>query len=147
VQSSAADLPFSVRIPFVELLGFRLRRWEAGEAEVLFDPAAEHLNSFEVVHGGATMTLLDVAMAHAARSVQRDMGVVTIEMKTSFMQAAKGPLTARARLLHRSATLAFTDGEVRDAAGRLCAHASGTFRYVRRLPAADRTVHGFGSGA
>ncbi|MEW6694285.1 1,4-dihydroxy-2-naphthoyl-CoA hydrolase [Tepidimonas thermarum] len=134
VSSPAADLPLSVRIPFVELLGFRLRRWDDGEAEIAYDPAPEHLNSFGVVHGGASMTLLDVVMAHAARSVQRDMGVVTIEMKTSFMQAAQGPLVARARLLHRTATMAFTEGQVRDAAGRLCAHASGTFRYVRRLP-------------
>ncbi len=140
VSSPAADLPFSVRIPFVELLGFRLRRWAEGEAEIAFDPSAEHLNSFDVVHGGASMTLLDVVMAHAARSVQRDMGVVTIEMKTSFMQAAQGPLVARARLLHRTATMAFTDGEIRDAARRLCAHATGTFRYVRRLPAPGRDV-------
>ncbi|WP_143895122.1 PaaI family thioesterase [Tepidimonas sediminis] len=134
-------MPFSVSIPFVELLGFRLRRWADGVAELAYEPQPQHLNSFGVVHGGASMTLLDVAMAHAARSVQRDMGVVTIEMKTSFLQAAQGPLVARARLLHRTATLAFTDGEVRDAAGRLCAHASGTFRYVRRLPAPGRAVH------
>ncbi|TSE27567.1 MULTISPECIES: PaaI family thioesterase [Tepidimonas] len=140
MPSPEADLPFSVHIPFVELLGLRLCRWDEGVAEIALDPTGQHLNSFGVVHGGVSMTLLDVAMAHAARSVQRDVGVVTIEMKTSFMQAAKGPLRARGRLLHRTATLAFTEGEVRDAQGRLCAHASGTFRYVRRLPAADRTV-------
>ena len=41
-------------------------------------------------------------MATAARSVQPDMGVVTIEMKTSFMQAARGKLTAKGRLMHRT---------------------------------------------
>jgi acyl-coenzyme A thioesterase PaaI-like protein len=42
-----------------------------------------------VTHGGALMTLLDVTMATAARSAacNPDMGVVTIEMKTSFMRA------------------------------------------------------------
>lgn len=134
-------MEFQVRIPFVEHLGFRLVRWADGEAEIGFDPAPEHLNSFEVVHGGATMTLLDVVMAHAARSVQQDMGAVTIEMKTSFLQAARGPQTAHGRLLHRTATMAFTEGRVLDADGRLCAHATGTFKYVRRLPVGSRDIH------
>ncbi|MCX7742628.1 MAG: PaaI family thioesterase [Tepidimonas sp.] len=145
MPSPEADLPFSVPIPFVELLGLRLRRWDDGVAEIAFEPGPQHLNSFAVVHGGVSMTLLDVAMAHAARSVQRDLGVVTIEMKTSFLQAAQGLLRAHGRLLHRTATLAFTEGEIRDAAGRLCAHGSGTFRYVRRLPTPQRGVHRFGA--
>ncbi len=127
-------MQFSVHIPFVEHLGFELLRFEGGEAEIRYAAQPEHLNSFSVVHGGATMTLLDVCMAHAARTVEPDMGVVTIEMKTSFMQASKGVLLARARLIHRSATLAFTEGTVFDAEGKPCSHATGTFKYVRRLP-------------
>ena len=127
-------MEFSVHIPFVELLGFRLERMADGEAEIHFDPTPQHQNSFDVVHGGATMTLLDVVMAHAARSMQPEMGCVTIEMKTSFMRASHGPLVARAKLLHRSATLGFTEGSVFDAEGRLCSHATGTFKYVARLP-------------
>jgi uncharacterized protein (TIGR00369 family) len=140
-------MEFSVHIPFVAHLGFELLRMENGEADIRFDAAPEHLNSFNVVHGGASMTLLDVAMAHAARSVlsgpDADMGVVTIEMKTSFMAAAKrggGPLLATGKLLQRTTTMAFTEGRVLDAKGRLCAHATGTFKYVRRLAAPDRSV-------
>lgn len=133
-------MEFQVRIPFVELLGFSLQRWEGGEAEIHFTPQPEHLNSFDVVHGGASMTLLDVVMAHAARSVQPEMGAVTVEMKTSFMRAALGPLVARGTLLHRTATLAFTEARVLDEAGRLCAHATGTFKYVPRLPLAGKGV-------
>lgn len=140
-------MEFQVRIPFVEHLGFTLKHWADGEAEITFDPAPEHLNSFNVVHGGATMTLLDVVMAHAARSVQQDMGAVTIEMKTSFMQAAKGLQRARGRLLHRTATMAFTEGQVFDADGRLCAHSTGTFKYVKRLPVGAKGVHELNSPA
>jgi hypothetical protein len=50
------------------------------------------------------MTLLDVTMATAARSVDLEMGVVTIEMKTSFMQPCRGPLTGKGRLMHRTAS-------------------------------------------
>lgn len=134
-------MEFQVPIPFVTHLGFELARWADGEAEIRFDPAPEHLNSFLVVHGGATMTLLDVVMAHAARSVQQDMGCVTIEMKTSFMQAARGALIGRGRLLHRTATMAFTEGQVFDAQGRLCAHATGTFKFVKRLPVGGQDIH------
>jgi uncharacterized protein (TIGR00369 family) len=127
-------MEFSVRIPFVDLLGFRLQRMDAGEAEITFDAQPEHLNSFDVVHGGASMSLLDVVMAHAARSVEPSMGAVTIEMKTSFMRPGKGALRATGRLLHRTATMAFTEGSVFDASGKLCIHATGTFKFVPRLP-------------
>lgn len=141
-------MDFSVHIPFVAHLGFELVRMVDGEAEIHFPARPEHFNSFNVVHGGASMTLLDVVMAHAARSVltgaEADMGCVTIEMKTSFMAAAKtdaGALIATGRLLHRTATMAFTEGRVVDAKGKLCAHATGTFKYVRRLPTGGREVH------
>lgn len=127
-------MKFPVHIPFVELLGFELQKFEGGEAEISFAPQPEHENSFNVVHGGASMTLLDVVMAHAARSVEPAMGCVTIEMKTSFMRAAKGPLLAKGHLLHRTATMAFTEGRIVDAEGKLCAHATGTFKFVPRLP-------------
>ncbi|MDF1485382.1 PaaI family thioesterase [Ramlibacter sp. H39-3-26] len=127
-------MDFSVDIPFVTYLGFRLERFDGGHAELGFEPRPEHLNSFAVTHGGALMTLMDVTMAHAARSVQADMGVVTIEMKTGFMQPARGKLRAVGRLLHRTVTMAFTEGSVFDADGKLCCHATGTFKYVKRLP-------------
>ena len=79
---------FGVEIPFVSHLGFTLHRMEGGESELRYEAKPEHLNSFDVTHGGASMTLLDVTMATAARSETPDMGVVTIEMKTSFMQPA-----------------------------------------------------------
>ena len=132
-------MEFSVHIPFVELLGFELQKFEGGEAEIAFAPRPEHENSFNVVHGGASMTLLDVVMAHAARSVEPTMGCVTIEMKTSFMRAAKGPLFSRGKLLHRTATMAFTEGRIFDAEGKLCAHATGTFKFVPRLPVGKST--------
>ncbi len=133
-------MDFSVRIPFVELLGFELLSMADGQARIAYTPAPEHLNSFDVTHGGASMTLMDVAMAHAARSVEPDMGCVTIEMKTSFMQPAVGRLEAVATLLHRTATMAFTEAKVFDAKGRLCVHASGTFKFMPRLAAGKGQV-------
>jgi uncharacterized protein (TIGR00369 family) len=134
-------MKFLAHIPFVEHLGFELMKFEGGEAEIHYTAKPEHLNSFNVTHGGASMTLMDVVMAHAARSVAPDGsslapegGIVTIEMKTSFMQPAVGALVAKGRLIHRTATMAFTEATIFDAQGRACSHATGTFKYVRRLP-------------
>ena len=135
-------IEFGVDIPFVRHLGFVLEKFEGGLSEITYKPAPEHVNSFAVTHGGATMTLMDVSMATAARSVQPDMGVVTIEMKTSFMQAARGLLTAKGRLMHRTATMAFTESTIYDEQGRICSHATGTFKYVKRLPTGPKSSNG-----
>ena len=135
------SLSFGVSIPFVEHLGFSLEHFDGGQSELRFTPRAEHMNSFAVTHGGACMTLLDVTMAAAARSVRVEMGVVTIEMKTSFMQPARGALTGRGRLMHATATMAFTEGTIYDEEGRACAHATGTFKYVKRLPVGATAVN------
>ena len=130
---------FGAYIPFVDHLGFEMVFFEDGQSELRLAPEPEHNNSFNVVHGGAVMTLLDVAMATAARSVERTSGAVTIEMKTSFMRAAVGPLTAKGRLIHRTRSMAFTEAMVYDAKEVLCAHSTGTFKLVPRGTAADKT--------
>jgi uncharacterized protein (TIGR00369 family) len=142
-------MKFKVRIPFVESLGCELLRFENGEADIALTPRDEHLNSWSVVHGGVTMTLLDVAMAHAARSVgvaaedadkvpPDGRGVVTIEMKTSFMRPGLGRVVAKGRLLVQTATMAFCEGSLVDESGTVVAHATGTFKYLRALPVGER---------
>jgi uncharacterized protein (TIGR00369 family) len=133
-------LNFGVNIPFVQHLGFELVEFDDGRSEIRFEPLPEHLNSFGVTHGGACMTLMDVTMAAAARSVNKEMGVVTIEMKTSFMQPARGMLSGKGRLMHRTATMAFTEATIYDADGKACAHATGTFKYVKRLPTGPKST-------
>lgn len=131
-------LKFALDIPFVETLGMQLWRFDGGFAEVSLEVRPEMQNSWAVAHGGVVMTLLDVVMAHAARSVRDDTdhgapGIVTIEMKTSFMRPAIGRLMATGHLLHGTKRLAFCDGSVRDAGGALCAHATATFKFLRAL--------------
>ncbi|AJC16928.1 MULTISPECIES: PaaI family thioesterase [Pandoraea] len=131
----------TIRSGFIDHLGIELLRAENGESELRLDLSAKHLNSWEVMHGGVTMALLDVALSTASRSVAPEgTGVVTIEMKTSFMQPGSGEMRAFGRLLHRSTTMAYCEGEVRDANGKLVAKAMGTFKYLRRL-AVGREVH------
>ena len=131
-------MEFPIPIPFVETLGFELHEWDAGRARISVLLRDAFCNSWSVAHGGLTMTLLDVVMAHAARSV-RDAdehgtpGIVTVEMKTSFMRPATGRLTATGHLLHGTRSMAFCEGSVHDERGVLCAHATGTFKFLRAL--------------
>lgn len=134
-------LSFGPDIPFVHELGFVLVKAESGESELHYAPRPEHLNSFAIVHGGALMTLMDVTMAMAARSVDFEQGALTIEMKTSFMQAANGPLVGKGQLLHRTGSMAFTEGRVYDQEGRLCVQATGTFKYMKRKVKEDGSLH------
>ncbi len=138
-------IPFPVHIPFLVGLGCELQRFANGEAELTLDLEDRHTNSFGVAHGGLLMTLMDVAMAHAARSQNLDQpdggpGLVTIEMKTSFMRPGLGRISVVGTVLHATASLAFTEARVLDNKGRVCAHATGTFKFLRALPAGDREV-------
>lgn len=140
-------MQFPLQIAFVEHLGFELVKFEGGEAEIHCALKPELLNTWQVAHGGLVMTLLDVCMAHAARSTEERgkvaaPGLVTLEMKTQFMRPGEDYLVAKAKLLHRTATLAFTEGSVfsRRANGDLsdlCAHATGTFKFLKALATAS----------
>ena len=137
-MTERTPLKFALDIPFVETLGMQLWRFDGGVAEISLEVRPEMQNSWAVAHGGVVMTLLDVVMAHAARSVRDDAehgapGIVTVEMKTSFMRPATGRLMATGHLLHGTKTLAFCEGSVHDASGALCAHATGTFKFLRAL--------------
>jgi len=121
---------FGAFIPFAFYLGFELDRFEGGESMLSYTPTPDHFNSLEMTHGGALMTLMDVAMACAARSVAPTLRVVTIELKSTFFSPACGALQAKGYLIHRSSKMAFVEAKVYDAQQVLCAHATGTFRYV-----------------
>ncbi len=121
-------------IPFIKDLGVEFVSADNGRAVVALDLAPRHLNSWSVAHGGVLMTLLDVAMAVAGRSLDPAAGGgVTLEMKTSFLQPANAGsrLVASAQAFHRTNTLAFCEGEVRDTDQRLIAKAMGTFKYLK----------------
>ncbi len=129
-------------IPFVSHLGIRLRSQGDGRAVVEVELRPELSNSFESAHGGVIMTLLDIAMAIAARSRDpKAVGAITVEMKTSFIGTCQGVLVAEGHCLKLGKSVAFCEGEARDGAGMLVARASGTFM-VRHAkgPAQDDTL-------
>jgi acyl-CoA thioesterase len=134
------SVAFRDDIPFIKDLGIEFISADGGRSVLSLDLVARHLNSWSVAHGGVFMTLLDVAMAAAGRSLEPAAGGgITVEMKTSFLQPAKAGsrLIASAHAFHRSSTLVFCDGEVRDTDQRLIAKSLGTFKYLK-LPALEK---------
>lgn len=121
--------------PFLDALGVEVIRADQTGSELRLQLDVRHFNRWEVAHGGVTMTLLDAALALAARHADAvERSLVTVEMTVTFMQPGRGALRALGRVLHRSTTMAFCEGEVVDAHGALIAKALGTFKYLRRLP-------------
>lgn len=115
-------------IPFATHLGVELVERGEGRAVLRLELRPELMNSFEAAHGGVVMTLLDIAMATAARTLDpKSVGAITVEMKTSFMGTGKGVLTATGQCLHLGKSVAFCEGRIHNADGKLAASASGTF--------------------
>ena len=140
-------IPFARHVPFIELRGAELLRFEDGVTEIGLTLRDELCNSWQVAHGGVVMTLLDVAMAHASRTPRKPeeepdpRGVVTIEMKTTFMRPAMGRVVCTGTLLHRSAALTFCEATLVNTNGERLAHATGTFKFLSGLPAGGRRIH------
>ena len=114
-----------------QTLGFRLISvcQETKSVEVAFDARAELLlNPMKQIQGGYLCAMLDECMSVACMVASGMTHVApTAEMKTSFFRPAKpGPLRGVGRVVRWGRTLAFTEGEIYDAEGRLLAKATGT---------------------
>ncbi|HXM82106.1 MAG TPA: PaaI family thioesterase [Burkholderiales bacterium] len=133
-MSSDAKLAFTrdyqKRIPFVSHLKILTETLGEGTARLSL-PIEPHLtNSIGTVHGGVIMSLLDVALCTAARTLHPDsLGVITIDMSTSFIGGGSGPrLLAEARVLKNGRSMIFVEGEAKNEDDSLVAKAIATVR-------------------
>jgi uncharacterized protein (TIGR00369 family) len=130
-----AKAGFYIHVPFIEHLGIRILEKGDGVARLRLDPRPEFANSWGSVHGGALMTLLDVALASAGRSLDDQCnGALTVEIKVNFIAAAVGPVFAEGRALRAGRSLIFSEGELRSEDGILLAKATGTFKLLYPSP-------------
>lgn len=130
------SLPFTPvdRIPFLRLLGVQQDETEPGQSRLrLPELRGDLCNLLPAAHGGVVMTLLDVAMARAATSLQDAVSttVVTVEMSTRFLRPGRGPLRAEGRVLHGGGSLCACEAHLYDEAGERVASAMGTFKFWR----------------
>ena len=131
VSPAKAMSSFDIHIPFVEHLGLQLLEKGDGRVLIRLEPRPEHLNSWNGVHGGVLMTLLDAALSSAARSLDPAcIGATTVEMKANFLAAAAGSILAEGFAQRAGRSLIYSEGEVREPAGTVLAKASGTFKLI-----------------
>lgn len=117
--------------PIARLMGFGVVRVEPGEVTFAGTPDESVYNPIGMVHGGYVATLLDSALGCAVHStLAAGVGYTSIEIKVSYLRpvrAGTGPVTATGRVTKEGRRVAFADGEVRDAEGRVLATAQSSF--------------------
>ncbi len=124
---------FGIDVPFMEHIGLRpLSLDEAGcRTRLPFNAAL--VNSRGDVHGGTLMSAFDFTLSAAARAHEPErLGVITVDMSTHFLEAARGELTVIGRCTRRGRSMAFCDGEIIDGTGTVVAVARAVFKLVPR---------------
>jgi uncharacterized protein (TIGR00369 family) len=120
---------FLKKIRFADHLGIRVDSLEKGIARLSLEVKPEFTTSWGTVHGGAVLSLLDVTLSMAARTLfDPPRSIMTIDLSTHFIGTATGILRAEGRVLRAGNTTIFCEGEARSDSGALVAKAVGTFR-------------------
>ena len=132
----AAEIPqevaeFLKKIRFAEHLGVRVDSLDKGAARLSLEIRPEFTTSWGTAHGGSILSLLDITLSMAARTLyDPPRSIMTIDLSTSFIGTASGTLRAEGRVMKAGQTTIFCEGEVRDEKGELVAKAIGTFRSI-----------------
>jgi uncharacterized protein (TIGR00369 family) len=125
---------YQKKIPFVAHLKILTETLGEGSAQLSL-PVEPHLtNSLGSVHGGVIVSLLDVALCTAARTLHPEsVGVITINLSTSFIGAGSGAkLLADARVMKDGRSMSFVEAEAKNADGTLVAKAVATVRVLHK---------------
>ena len=98
------------------VLGEMLVRVEGARCRLRMFPERKHTNLQEMIHGGVTLALIDVALFAAMRTLTGgDAGpAVTLELSTQFIGAGlpDRPLDAVVEVLRETGRMLFLRGEV-----------------------------------
>ncbi len=116
---------------WINELDLRLLEARPGEVVLALPVSARHVHAGGVVCGQTLMAAADTAMVLAISSQLGGFRpMTTVQLQTSFLHPVAGDsVEARvvARVLRLGKSLVFGEIEVRDAQGRLAAHATTTY--------------------
>ncbi len=114
--------------PILEVLDITEGRMGDGWIEFVMRPQPFMMNLAGTVHGGVLATLVDSALTCAlVTRLPQGVACVSTDLQMRFFRPARmssDTLTARAEVVHSGTTLGATQGEIRDAKGRLIVHAT-----------------------
>jgi uncharacterized protein (TIGR00369 family) len=94
-----------------------------------------------VAHGGVVSSLLDATLGAAViSSMPREWWCATVSLTIQYLGGARhSPLRASGRVLRRGRRVAFAEGEIRDARGKVVATAHGTWNLWPYHPERERS--------
>lgn len=120
---------------FTNFIGFDIHTIRAGYIEGTLDLQQHHLQQMEFVHGGVTATLSDIVAGFSAYTlVKKGHGVVTVELKVSYLNPGLGEkLSAKGYVIKAGSKLFFCESEIyaeRGNTSTLIAKASATMALV-----------------
>lgn len=133
--TTTTPLYFGLEIPFMAHIGLQPVSLDAMQCRTLLPSQPALVNSRGDLHGGSVMAALDFTLSAAARGHDPlRYGVITIDMTTHFLEAARGDLQVIGRCTRRGKSIAFCEGEIVDGAGTTVAAARAVFKLVLREP-------------
>ena len=131
-SSNSPQKYFGLEIPYLDFLQLEPVLCENDRAVTRLRLRNELLNSRGHIHGGALMSILDFTLSAAGRANDPlGIGMATIDMHTSCIEPATTDLTIEARCIRRGASIAFCEGVILDATGKLIAKASAAFKVLK----------------
>ena len=106
---------------------------EGGSVTVQFDAKPEFLNPMGNIQGGFLAAMLDSTLSPAlASTLKPGQMCPTLELKVSFLRPARqGPIIGTARVVHKTNSVAFLEGELRDPDNQVVATGTATSRIIR----------------
>lgn len=127
-------------LEFTDYLGFRTLGMRDGVFVIELDLEPRHLSRAARVHGGVLFALLDTALGRAViEELPEGRGCATVEIKINYFRPVQsGTIRASGRCLLRTKLLAYAEGDVVNAEGKLLARATGTFFLTDTLRQPDR---------
>lgn len=104
----------------------------SGEGTSRFEVSDEFVNSLGAIRAGFVTEMLDYTLlAGLATVLEANERAPTLELKVSFLrQARPGSFMGDGRVVHRGRSIAFLEGKLRDAEGRLVATATSTNKII-----------------
>jgi len=130
LQQLQALIASGRRPPIADTLDFNLIEIEEGRAVFAGTPGRHAYNPLGSVHGGYAATLLDSACGCAVHScLKPDQAYTTLELKIAYHRAMTietGPVRAEAKVITMGRRVAFTEGRITDAEGKVYASATST---------------------
>ncbi len=125
---------------FTRALGVEMIGVVDGDFVLELELRPDHMSRAERAHGGVLFTLLDTALGRSIiEHLPEGRGCATVEMKINYFRPVQsGRLRARARLKEKTRRLAYAEGEILNAEGKILARASGTFFLTETMRQQDR---------